>query len=289
MLRIGVIGTETSHLLDAGKCLHGVECTPVTDAASLTQFDALACCGAINENTQAVLGAAKSGKHLLLDLAALKSTKEAESIITACHKASVSYILTQPRRFSPAVQAIRQSLDADELGAPGLLRIHRWGCGASEELNRRLIGEIDLAIYLLQGMPTSLYAVTTNPNEGADRFVQVHLGFEGGGMALIDATTRLPEGDDYYSLSLLGANGAAYADDHHNMQLLFAGGSAEAERTRQGAREWVKPLQQFVSAIEGAQQVATGDYTALSVIDAVLQSIKTGNAMQRRGDSYEPV
>ncbi len=113
--------------------------------------------------------------------------------------------------------------------------------------------------------------------------------YEGGGMALIDATTRLPEGDDYYSLSLLGANGAAYADDHHNMQLLFAGGSAEAERTRQGAREWVKPLQQFVSAIEGAQQVATGDYTALSVIDAVLQSIKTGNAMQRRGDSYEPV
>ena len=47
-------------------------------------------------------------------------------------------------------------------------------------------------------------------------------------MAMIDISTRLPEGDDYYSLSLVGANGSAYADDHYNMQLLYNGGPAAA-------------------------------------------------------------
>ena len=44
-------------------------------------------------------------------------------------------------------------------------------------------------------------------------------------MALIDCAQTLPQGDGYFSLSLIGSTGAAYADSHHNRQLLYGGGS----------------------------------------------------------------
>ncbi|MEC8690236.1 MAG: hypothetical protein VX016_01635, partial [Verrucomicrobiota bacterium] len=57
----------------------------------------------------------------------------------------------------------------------------------------------------------------------------VHLGFKCGGMALIDFTNSLPDGDNYESLCLIGAKGAAYADDHRNRNLFFNGGAPEAK------------------------------------------------------------
>ena len=40
-------------------------------------------------------------------------------------------------------------------------------------------------------------------------YVQLHLGFANGGMALIDHAQTLPPGEGYYSLSLIGSKGAA--------------------------------------------------------------------------------
>ena len=53
----------------------------------------------------------------------------------------------------------------------------------------------------------------------------VHLGFKCGGMALIDFTNSLPDGDNYESLCLIGSKGVAYADDHRNRNLFFNGGA----------------------------------------------------------------
>ena len=61
----------------------------------------------------------------------------------------------------------------------------------------------------------------------------------------------LPEGDGYFSLSLIGSAGAAYADDHHNTQLLYAGGHAAALKTGESEFEELAQLQEFVNAIEG--------------------------------------
>ena len=49
---------------------------------------------------------------------------------------------------------------------------------------------------------------------GRVRIIQVHLGFADGGMALIDINSSVPVGDDYYSLSLIGADGSAYVAAH---------------------------------------------------------------------------
>jgi hypothetical protein len=110
-------------------------------------------------------------------------------------------------------------------------------------------------------------------------------------MAMIDISTRLPDGDDYYSLSLIAADGSAYADDYHNMQLLYSGGPAAAERTRECPLHWIEPLREFAAAIDESRASAIGDDSAVSalrVTAAVCRAIDSGNAMHWRGASYEP-
>jgi predicted dehydrogenase len=156
----------------------------------------------------------------------------------------------------PRVRAVKDSLDRRQLGEPGLLRIHRWVAAREDDLGLLpwLAREIDLALWLL-GEPVAAHAAA-RPG-----YAQLHLGFAGGGMALIDGCRALPAGQGYFSLSLIGSTGAAYADDHHDMQLLFAGGDATALLTGQGDAELLAMCQALVSALEQGRQppVSAGD------------------------------
>ena len=293
VLRVAVIGTEaeTEPLIASAERLPDIECVGVPGDSGLEGFDAVAYCGSREDGVQAICHVARSGKHLLIDLAALKTTEEADALIAACGEAEVLMMIAQPQRFLPSIQTIRQSLDAGELGEPGLLRVHRWTAETSVDPFRRLLAEVDLANYLLGGPPTNVYAIARGSGDSS-RLVQTHLGFAGGRMAMIDVTTSLPAGDDYYSLSLIGATGSAYADDHHNTQLLYGGGAVVAERTRQGALHWTEPLREFDAAIRKSRVRAIGGDAALSALKvtaAIRRSIESGGAMHRQGEDYEPV
>src|SRR5205085_8908378 len=121
-------------------------------------------------------------------------------------------------------------------------------------LPAELFDEIDLACWLFGQPPSEVYAAGRPPD-----YAQLHLGFPGGGMALIDYARTLPPGDAYFSLSLIGSAGAAYADDHHNMQLLFGRGHPRALNTGQGDGRLLAQLQEFVTAVaENREPSATG-------------------------------
>jgi len=293
MLRIAALGTETetSPLITSAGRMTGVECERIPLDRDPKGFDAVVCCGLQGDGVETICEQAHSGKHLLIDLAVLETIADVGAVVDACRDANVQLIIAQPSRHFPAVQTVRQSLDASELGAPGLLRIHRWTADADERFGQLLLREIDLANYLLDGLPTTVYAVARQAG-GIPDLLQVHLGFNGGAMALIDITVRLPEGDDYYSLSLIGARGAAYADDHHNTQLLYRGGSAVAERTGENVAQWTELLQQYARAIEDSSLEAIGVDSALAalrVTTAVGRAIELGTAMHWQGEEYEPV
>jgi myo-inositol 2-dehydrogenase/D-chiro-inositol 1-dehydrogenase len=120
-------------------------------------------------------------------------------------------------------------------------------------------------------------------------YTQLHLGFAGGGMALIDGTSSLPPGDGYFALSLIGSAGAAYADDHCDMQLLFAGGHPAALHTGPGDAELLGLWQAFVTAIEQGRDppvTAADALAALRVAGAAAESIATGQAVRMDGEKY---
>lgn len=189
-----------------------------------------------------------------------------------------------PWRFMPSIQSVKRSHDAGKLGQAGLLRIHRWlppGVGANS-LAERMLPDADLACWLFGGAPETVWSLQSAANPG---YIQFHLGFANDGMAMIDVAASLPSGGDYFSLTMIGGTGAAYADDHHNMNLLYSGGQPNALRASQGRADLVGQLQEFVDAI-GEQRkpsVTPADTArAMEVVGQVLKSAESRQVIGRK-------
>jgi len=257
-----------------------------------TSFDAVVFQSPCYDQAPLCRRAAAEGKHLLLDSPESSFINAFEDVITACASSGVRLMVGQTFRFLPSLQAIKASLDRGQLGEPGLLRIHRWESpDLRTDPERLLTRDIDLACWLFGKAPTEVYAkarwVLRREPDDPD-YIQLHLGF-GGGMALIDHAQTLPPGEGYYSLSLIGSAGAAYADDHHNMQLLFGREHPVALRTRQGDGPLLAQLQEFVNSItEGREPSITGadGWRVLVVASAADLSIGRSQSLFRDGDSY---
>ena len=197
--------------------------------------------------------------------------------LAALGQADTLLMPAHPWRFLPSVQSVKRSLDDNKLGQAGLLRIHRWlppgeGVGVLAE---RILPDADLACWLFGSTPEKVWSLQSAANP---EYIQLHLGFATDGMAMIDVAAALPSGGDYFSLTMIGGTGAAYADDHHNMNLLYSGGQPNAIRASQGRADLVGQLQEFVDAIseQRAPSVTVADTTrAVEVLDQVLESAKS--------------
>ena len=233
----------------------------------------------------------KSGKHVLVASPLSPSAQTAEDVINACRSANVRLMVSHSLRFMPSQQEVKAALTDGKLGEPGLLRMHRWTESTDQSdadgiMMGQTVDGIDLAIWLFDGMPTEVYAVS-RPS-----YVQVHLGCAGGGMALIDDARTLPSGGEYFSLSLIGSTGAAYADDHHNRNLLFRGGDPSAIETDQGLLHLTAQLQEFAAAIEEQREPAANgadSQAALQVAEAAVASLQSRQALRLIGGTYELV
>ena len=201
---------------------------------------------------------------LLADIAALG---QADTMLMPAHS----------WRFLPSIQAVKRSLDADKLGEPCLLRIHRWlpPEATPEAIAERILPDTDLACWMFGSAPEKVWTLRSPSNPD---YIQFHLGFANDGMAMIDIAGSLPAGDGYFSLSMIGGTGAAYADDHHNMNLLYSGGQPNALRTSQGRADLTRQLQEFVDAIGEQREAAVtlaDTSRAVAVAAQVIESAQT--------------
>lgn len=203
-----------------------------------------------------------------------------EVLYNEARRAGVVCEVVNPDRYLPSRQLIRKQLGGP-LGDAGLIRSHRWQPGATTEvaeLPEPLIRDLDVTLWLAGRKPDRVFAVERKDAGG--RFVQVHLGFPHGGMALLDFDSRLPAGDGYSSLSVIAQSGAAYADDHQNTQLLYRGGNPQAIRTEERAGQLAAIAQDFVKVLKkigGLDASAWKDVFA--VANAVTASLASGSAV----------
>ena len=245
--------------------------------------------GAADTRLADASAAARSGKHVLLELPPAAGADRLEALGGECAAAGLSLMIGGTLRFVPSQQVLKQRLDSGKLGELGLLRAHRWhaGNGAGSEADWQALAApyLDLANWLFDDCPERVYARA----DGAD-YAQIHLGFRAGGMALIDVSTGLPPGDGYRSVSVIGSAGAGYADDHHNRALLFGGGDPAARDPGEGNHDLAAELADFSAAIaeRRAPSVTAADArAALSVAEAAAASAAAGTVLVRRGDRYE--
>ncbi|MDC0201566.1 hypothetical protein OAK04_04140 [Verrucomicrobia bacterium] len=157
-----------------------------------------------------------------------------------------------PKRSFPEVIALRESLDSGNLGKLGVIRIHLWNQQNSNEV-QEMVHAIDLTLWFFGTEPKYIHGTTSAENEV--KCSLVHLGFECGGMALLDFTNSLPTGDNYESLCLIGSKGAAYADDHRNSNLFFSGGAPNA-KCPDTSMNFIGPmLADFIQKIKGGRDL----------------------------------
>lgn len=229
-----------------------------------------------------------AGVHVVLIADRCRPGDGIEGLYAAARTFSVQFAAVNPDRYLPSRQLIKKQL-AGPLGEPGLIRLHRWEppstdrAGGPAALPDPLLRDIDLALWLAGRRPNRVYAVEQKAAGAPGRFVQVHLGFAGGGMALLDYSSRLPPGDGYQSLSVIAARGAAYADDHQNAQLLYRGGNAQAVRTDEHAGQFAAIAQEFVDALRAGQNLAAGVgewRDVFAVADAVRELLASGQAVE---------
>ena len=227
-----------------------------------------------------------AGKHVLVGAPLADSLQEAEALLETSREAGVFLAVGGLPVNVPANRVIIDRLSSGKLGEPGLLRVHCWSGESSRSLASKLYGHIDLAIRFFGSSPAELYCVA----RGDQSYLQVHLGFAGGGMAVLDFSDRLPAGQGYDSLSLIGSSGAAYSDDHHNTHLLFTGGNPAALIDDCGDG-LLAEAQSFVDAIAGETLPPTDGEAVLAVhrvLEAIGRSSESAGVLHERGGTYEP-
>ena len=233
--------------------------------------------------------AARHGKHVLLEFPPAAGAARLQALGEQCAAAGVCLMVGGTLRFLPSQQVLKQRLDSGKLGELGLLRAHRWHAGAGNgplpDWQDLAAPYLDLANWLFDDRPERVYARSA----GSD-YVQIHLGFRAGGMALIDVSAGLPPGDGYRSVSVIGSAGAGYADDHHNRALLFGGGDPAARDPGEGNYDLAGELADFTAAIAENRAPAVGAddaHAALLVAEAAAASAAGGTVLECRGHRYE--
>ena len=243
--------------------------------------------------------AAEAGKHVMVVPPLGPSSSEVKGVVAACSASGVRLMAANPARYTPRERLIKDSLEDGRLGEPGLLRLHRWAaageCGAEGLTIGDLVNEIDLGHWLFGSPAASVYAVGRRlgrPDTAHPDFVQLHLGFEGGGMALIDYAVTLPPGDGYTTVSMIGATGGVHGDDARNVNLVYGGGQPSAMSPGYGDGHVLALLQEFVDSIEeGREPDNTGGdaLAAIQMAEAARESMASGRAARLTGGRYEPV
>ena len=251
-------------------------------AEQLSRFDAV-WVSSSKHSSQISPVAAQAGKHLIVDSRVALSAANLDTLQDAVAAGGAQCVIASSLRYLPGIQVVKEQLDSGNLGEPGLLRIHHWHAwehdrdSSAKSLPAELSDQIDLGCWLFDGMPTHVYA----RRQSLD-YVQLHLGFPNGGMALIDAWRSKQTGPGYFSLSLIGSSGAAYADDHHNMQLMFHDGPITALRTEQEHLAAKNQIEDLLAAVQEQREANRSFDRArqlLNVVAAVQESLENDQAV----------
>lgn len=255
-----------------------------------SDFDAIAYLGPVSPEMSEVDEHINRGMHVLLANDTILSVEDLDGVINRGIARGVHVVAANPDRWLPSRQLIDNELRGLKIGAAGLIRVHRWEPQGSDRavdvtrLPAPLVRDLDLILWLARQSPNLVFAIESlRPTEKESAgSIQVHLGFAGGGMALVDFAEGLAGCDGYQSLTAICANGAMYADDHPNRQLTFRGDTAQAERSDEGLLAGVHLIQSFVDGLSTPSELQNG-------IDSWRRVRGLAGAVRRSLDSRQAV
>lgn len=281
MMRLSIIGLDAAERDEIASRLHGVQVI-----SSVADADAAAWVGTNEPDLFQVEDYLQTRRPVLLATAAILSCPELGRVLETACAAEGRVAVTHADRWLPSRRLLLDEVQAPRLGALGLVRWHRWESAPATTCDPAglpipLVRDLD-QIQVAAGLPKRVYAVQRHLDASERIILQVHLAFPNGGMALLDYTNSLPDGDGYQSLSAISAHGAVYADDHPNTQLIYTGGAPRAELGGEGRCALVALLQSFLDQPpDDAVTARTRWLNLRAVANEIRQSLQTGRAVER--------
>ncbi len=296
MIRLALVDGSAPAALDqtALARLRQVTCAIVAEneLPAMHEWDALAILGEIPSRPSLIERAIRAGKPVLATGPLAWSVEQVDTLSQMARSVGTQLSVVYAARFRPSIAAVKLALDSDKLGAPVLLRVHRWEQPPHKTADlETLAEELDLARWIFGQLPTSVYAMCRSGTIAGD-CLQVHLGFPDGCSALIDIARTLPPGAKYYSLSVIGARGAAYADDHHNAQLAFCGGNAAVLLPGPENIHLLGPLHAFVLSVQEDRKLfpdVAAERALPQLMEAVKESLAAAKPVQLAGGRADVV
>lgn len=296
MLRIAVSGIRPEDVQQVGLRLRGamVEHWPDIEAGGpiWESAEAVAIFGEGRRTIDLLSRALAARKHVLIAAHSGLAVAQLEKLAAIAKEHDVRLAVENPDHALPSRRLIRQQIEDGKLGDVGLVRIVRGEPAAAPgdsgaSLPAGLIGDLELATWIVGRAPDALYAVRQrNPssNRPHAETVQVHLGFPNGGMALVTWSSVWCSPDAHHSVSVIASTGAAYLDDAQNRQLLYGEGETTAPVADEGPVT-TAVLQQFVDGIKSGRAAGNGLDSwrrVAQVVAAVEQSLATEQAVSLR-------
>jgi predicted dehydrogenase len=270
MIRLAIVGldqpsTEAIFARVRGAC-----------PAALDQCDAVAIMDSAANPLATAQHSVLAGRHVLLLADLARPQAEVDWLIGAMRPGGCRLAIVNLDRYAPALRSIKNQIDAGKLGTVGLVRIHFWeplGAG------RSLLPIIDLTTWFVDEMPDMVFAIGDDPD-----YAQVHLGFPGGAMALLFGAKFMgePPVESYFSATVIGSHGAAYADDHHNVQLDCANATWKAIPPRAPIHQRLSLVQDFIDGLTLGKDFASSidDWRRTSnIVSAAERSLQTRQAV----------
>ncbi|MCA9216991.1 MAG: hypothetical protein KDB27_28175 [Planctomycetales bacterium] len=243
---------------------------------------------AADEITEIVAAAHQAKKHALICVSpvrcydALHVIEDSTEFVT---------MVAQPLRFMHYPRAAYGSLQSGNIGRLGLLRMHNWMSSvvldqSAASVAEMIVREADLVCWMFDAAPEVVFGVTVSRDRPMDGIL-FHLGFEGGGMAIVDCNHSLANQQGYCALSLIGSTGAVYADDQHNTNLLIREQTIGLQVREE--HDWFgQQLNEFARAIAVPSQSSCTIHDAIRAVDvsnAIVGSFGVGQVatMEKSG------
>lgn len=221
-------------------------------------------------HTEALLAAARAGKHLFTEKVLALTVKECDQILAAVESAGVRLVVSMPQLCDPAIRWVKAALDAGRFGQVTAIRarighsaaLDKWFPADSWFGNAQLAGGgalMDLGCHpvyrmrYLMGEPLAVSARLTTVGETyhIDDNGIVLLEFPGGALGVVEASWVQRGGPE--GIAIYGTKGWALID--YPGATVQCGG--EAFTGSEGGRlipsnlpkPWRSPLQQWIDAI----------------------------------------
>ena len=249
--------------------------------------------------------AAQAGKHVICEKPMALTVEDAGAMINACKTAGVHLYIAHVVRFISQYRLAKQSIDAGDIGKPGVIRLTRAGYQPRKKVDNWFVDEsrsggmmLDLMVHdydyarWIGGDVVRVYAKSvrgTTPDAPGD-YALVTLRFQDGAIAHIEGGWAYPPGFFRTSMDIAGTDGVIeyQSDDAQSLYTHLANPpQVEADEVAVPAAKAADSP--FTAQLRNFYNAIVHDETPLVTAEEALKALEVGLAAIESARTGQPV